>query len=313
VADVAGGRGGAGRIAIVGIQPGTRVTLSTTAPFDSAGVPLDDVELGEGDVFQLYSAGEGADLSGTDIVANLPVAVFSGNMTTTYGRSATGVYSPDMTHEQLPPFGAWSHNYVAAALPPQSDVCDTLLGTHGASLWRILAGTDGTEVRLDPPNRADLPPSPKLLREGEVWEFVATGSFAVTASDPILLTQGIDCEPTLSLGVSTDRLLTDFSFAVLPGFDQVVSVARQVGSTISLDGEVIDGSLFVRAGASYEVAQVPLPACPDSAFVCTHRLTTSTGSFGATLRGMDALSSYALTAPTFRGCIDPGSDPDCMR
>ena len=58
-------------------------------------------------------------------LADLPVAVFSGNMSTTYGRVAAGVNSPDMAHEQIPPVAAWSHTYVAAALPPQADTSAT--------------------------------------------------------------------------------------------------------------------------------------------------------------------------------------------
>ncbi len=160
---------------------------------------------------------------------NLPVAVFSGNVTTSYGREAAGVHSPDMAHEELPPLGAWSRGYVAASLQPQAGVCETLLGTAGGSLWRILAGTDKTQIVFDPPDRPGLPTSPLSLDRGGVAEFVAAGSFSLMASSPVLVTQGMDCEPSLSLGVSTDRLLKDWVFAVLPGFDQMVTVARTVG------------------------------------------------------------------------------------
>ena len=81
------------------------MTLSATAGAfaTSPAPPFDQIELGDGDVLQIYSAGDGSDLSGSEILADLPVAVFSGNMTTTYGRSAPGVNSPDMAHEQMPP------------------------------------------------------------------------------------------------------------------------------------------------------------------------------------------------------------------
>jgi hypothetical protein len=313
VEELVGGRGGAGRVAIVATQPGTLVRLAPTAVVDSAGQLLDSVELGDGDVLQVYSADPTADLSGTEVVSNLPVAVFSGNVTTSYGREADGVHSPDMAHEELPPLGAWSRGYVAASLQPQSGVCETLLGTAGGSLWRILAGTDKTQIVFDPADRPDLPTSPLWLDRGAVAEFVASGSFALTASSPVLVTQGMDCEPSLSLGVSTDRLLKDWVFAVLPGFDQMVTVARTAGAFVLLDGAPLARGMFSPAGALFEVAQITLPDCPLSASVCTHRLSSDERSFGATVRGMDALSSYALTAPTFRGCIDPRSDPDCAR
>ena len=41
------------------------------------------------------------------------------------------------------------------------------------------------------------------------------------------MTQGIDCEPSLSLAISADKSLDDLTFAVLPFFDQVAAVARR--------------------------------------------------------------------------------------
>jgi hypothetical protein len=309
-----GSLGGAGRIAIVGTQPDTHVTVTlsaTAAAFaTSPAPPFDQIALGEGDVLQIYSAEEGADLSGSEILADLPVAVFSGNMTTTYGRSAPGVNSPDMVHEQMPPVGAWSKRWVAAALPPQEATCNTLLGTTGASLWRILASEDGTAVTFDAPaGVVGLPAGSITLAEGEVRELVVSGgSFKVTATNAVLVTQGIDCEPSLALAVSLDHLLDDLTFAVLPNFDQLMAVVRPLGMAVMLDGAAIDDASFLPAGVGFEVAQVPVPSCLASKDVCTHRLT---GRFGMTLRGMDVLSSYALTAPTFAGCIDL-SDPTCI-
>ena len=75
-----------------------------------------------------------------------PVAVFSGNITTTYGRDGLDVQSPDMVHEQMPPTAHWSLKYVAAALPPQARTSATRCSvSRGASLWRILAANDDTD------------------------------------------------------------------------------------------------------------------------------------------------------------------------
>jgi hypothetical protein len=153
---------------------------------------------------------------------------------------------------------------------------------------------------------------------GQVLEVYATSDFVVTSSEVLLMTQGIDCEPSLSLAVSADKLLADVSFAVLPSFDQMVAIVR-VHSTlvlsdhahdvpVLLDGEPIDDALFSPAGGGYEVARVLLPPCLGEQ-VCTHRLV---GSFGMTLRGMDVLASYALTAPAWEGCNDLLFDSSCV-
>ena len=147
-------------------------------------------------------------------------------------------------------------------------------------------------------------------------EFVATGDFVVTASQSVLLTQGIDCEASLSLAISAEKMLTDATFAVLPVFDQMIAVVRAQPELIPLqraqaepvllDGAPIEG--WTSAGGGYEVARVRLEPCPPSQEVCTHRLQ---GKFGAALRGMDVLASYATTLPAWR-CSDGALDPMCI-
>jgi hypothetical protein len=309
-----GGAGGLGRLLIVATQPGTHVTfrVSQSAMAVVAGtlatvvhdVPY-EFDMGEGDVFQAWSGGDRQDLTGSEIVTNYPVAVFSGNITTTYGKTAIApsINSPDMAHEQMPPVFAWSYKYVAAALPPQPGTCDTLLGKTGASVWRMLAVNANTRVDfVGPPGGDPPPPAIPRLAAGEVAEIIASGDFVVSASEPLLMTQGIDCEPSLSLAISADRLLDDLTFAVLPSFDHMIAVARLSGDQVLLDGLAIGDSMFRPAGAGYEVARVPLLPCPATEQVCTHRLQ---GRFGVTMRGMDVLASYALTAPAWSGCIDP--------
>ena len=313
-----GGAGGLGRLLIVATQPGTHVTfrVSRSAMAVVAGTLATVVhdapyefDMGEGDVFQAWSGGERQDLTGSEIVANHPVAVFSGNITTTYGKTAVApsINSPDMAHEQMPPVFAWSYEYVAAALPPQPGTCDTLLGKTGASVWRVLALSDDTRVEImGPPGGDPPPPAPPTLAAGEVAEIVATGDFVVSAKKPLLMTQGIDCEPSLSLAISADRMLDDLTIAVLPSFDQMIAVARTAGDQVLMDGLAIEDSMFTPAGAGFEVARIPLLPCLATQQVCTHHLQ---GRFGVTMRGMDVLASYALTAPTWSGCID---ELDCV-
>jgi IgGFc binding protein len=320
--DTPGSRAGAGQIVIVGTQDRTAVTVRVsaraslgpeggappTAPGGQFKLMLDD-----GDLFQLFSSAEGDDLTGSEITADKPVAVFSGNISTMYGRLAAGINSPDMAHEQLLPVTAWGLSFVAAALPPQAATCDSLLGMPGASIWRIVADRDGTQVRFSAASKnvVGLPASTAttMLKQGEVLERVVSGgSFTVTSTFPIMVMQGMDCEPTLSAAVSADPLLKDLRFAVLPNFDTMLAIVRKAGQPIFLDGARIEDSLFEPAGGGFDVAQVPLEVCPGAAGVCAHHLE---GRFGLTLRGMDVLSSYAMTAPTWVPCVDPHT-PGCI-
>jgi len=172
------------------------------------------------------------------------------------------------------------------------------------SLWRIMAANDGTVVKFTSPDPSKPVHADMTLKAGQVIEMTAGADFVVEANWPLLMTQGIDCEPSLSLAISADQLLEDVTFSVLPAFDQMVAIVRLQGEPVVLDREAVDDAWFAPAGDGYEVARVLLDTCPPSKLVCTHRLQ---GRFGMTLRGMDVLASYALTAPAWKGCND-----DCV-
>ncbi len=314
VTAVEGGRGGAGRITVVATGD-TKLTVMASmsalvlATGGQPSVAGDPIPMRDGDVLQILSDGDGTDLSGTEIVADAPVAVFSGNLTTSYGRMAPGINSPDMAYEQMPPLEAWSKRYVAAALPPQADTCDSVLGGAGASLWRIVAAQPDTVVNFSAPAGLQGVPGTIKMDVGDAREFVVSGgSFSLSATKPVLVTQGIDCEPSLSLAISADEFLDDLWFATLPNFDQVAAVARISGQSVALDDVVLDPSLFRSAGGELEVALIPIPPCPNAALVCTHRLR---GKFGMTLRGMDVYGSWALTVPAWQRCTTNPDNPTC--
>jgi len=298
---------GAGQLVIVGTQDQTTVTISPSATAELGAVPGASppapdgsivLTLEDGDLFQLFSTADGADLSGTQIAADKAIAVFSGNISTTYGLTATGISSPDMAHEQLLPVASWGTSYVAAELTPQPGVCDPTITPAGASIWRIVADHDGTDVHFTAGADAGAPPD-RTIGAGEVFQIEVAGDFAVTSSRPVLVMQGMDCEPTLSSAVPTTVWLNDYWFAVLPNFDNLIAVVRRTGQPVYLDGRVLDGFSTIAVG--YDVARVHLDPCPRADVVCTHHLE---GQFGFTMRGMDVLCSYALTAPTWVPCSD---------
>jgi hypothetical protein len=318
-----GSRGGAARVIVVGTQPNTTVTFTPVTPVTAdpngytpgldAGVPY-QVVLGDGDVFQIYSGAEGEDLTGAQVSSTAPVAVFSGNISTSYGSQVAGINSADMAYEQMPPVAAWSESYVAAALTPQASIgCTSFFGIDGASIWRVLAGHDGTTVTLS--GTATGLPAPFSLDAGQSRSIVVAGSFAVDANYPVLVTQGIDCEPSLSVAIAVDStpLYTNLPFAVPPGFDLLLGIVRPTGAEVDLDGPYpIAAAQFTRVGSKYEVAAISLPACAptDGSGVCTHRLTSPVG-FGMSVRGMDVRSSYVLTAPLLVLCAT-GSTEFCL-
>lgn len=317
VENAAGSRGGAARVMVVGTRADTRVTFSRVGPVGGwpdggqasdagdAGAPT--ITLGDGDVFQIYTGAEGDDLTGMQISASKPVAVFSGNISTSYGAQEVGINSADLAHEQMPPVPAWSTSYVAAALTPQESIdCTSFFGPDGGSIWRVVAARNGTQVTLSGPAGSGLP-APFMLNAGESKTIIAAGSFEVDAPYPVLVTQGIDCEPSLSLAIAVGgaQLYKDLFFAVPPGFDLLLAVVRPSGIEVDLDGTDLGNAPFAPVSADYEVAAVPLPACAptDGSGVCTHHLHSKLG-VGMSVRGMDVRSSYVLTVPVLVRC-DP--------
>jgi len=318
VQTTAGSRGGGARVIVVATVDQTWVTFTPVGPVtaDPSGLTPNipahgsyQVMLDDGDVFQIYSGAPGEDLTGAEVSATAPVAVFSGNISTTYGSNVTGINSADMAHEQMPPLSSWSKLYVAAAMTPQASIgCTSFFGMDGASIWKVVASRKGTLVTVAGPS---IPSVTYPLDAGAVQTLVEVGNFIVTANYPVLVTQGIDCEPSLSLGlaVGATTSLTTLPFAVPPSFDLLMEIVRPNGVEIDLDGAPIDGTLFQTVGSGFGVASVPLAACipTDGTGVCTHLLvskSTNTGAgFGMSLRGMDVGSSFAFSTPLV-GC-DP--------
>ena len=312
VQTTAGSRGGSARVMVVATQDGTTVKFTPVRSVTgdpSADPPVPDLAAGvtytvmldAGDVFQIYSNAMGEDLTGAEVWASARVAVFAGNISTTYGFNVTGINSADMAHEQMPPLSSWSKTYVAAAMTPQASIgCTSFFGMNGASIWRVLASQNGTTVTVAGPG---IPSVNYPLDAGGVLQLVETGSFTVTSKPyPILVTQGIDCEPSLSLAVAVGAttLLTNLPFAVPPSFDLLLDIVRPAGAEILLDTKALSGALFHAVGA-YEIASIPLAPCipTDGSGVCTHLLiaTSKNGGFGISLRGMDVGSSFAFTTP----------------
>ena len=335
--DTPGSRGGAGQLVVVGAADATHVTITPSATANlgpGGGVPPLGADgklrltLDEGDLFTLYSNRDGADLSGTEVSGDRPIAVFSGNISTTYGITATGVSSPDLAHEQLLPVTAWGTAYVAAQLEPQAGVCDPLLPLAGpppappsappggrppppaptnASIWTIVADRDGTEVRFSSASGAVVAPD-RMIDAGEAFHISVVGSFVVSASSPVQVMQGMDCEPSLSSAVPTSTLLSDLYFAVLPSFATEAAIVRAVGDPLYIDGVRVPMDATVEpTGGGFEVVHLPIDACATADDVCTHHLQ---GKFGVTMRGMDVLASWALTAPTW--CVDSPTT-NCVR
>jgi hypothetical protein len=126
------------------------------------------------------TAGEG-NLSGTRVIADRPVAVFSGNVATVVPAGPDSKCCADHLEEQIFPLSSWGRRFVA----PHSLV-RRVSGVAETDGWRITAAEAATTLTYTPSRPAGAPQS---LGAGESVEFFSSSSFMVLASKPVLVTQ----------------------------------------------------------------------------------------------------------------------------
>jgi len=298
-----GSRGGAAELAVIATQDHTTVWVYAPS-LPTMAMPTPVTLEHEGDVYQLFSSSNLNTQAGTLIASDQRVAVFSGNVTTTYGQNIDGLNSPDMAMEQMVPTGSWSESYVAAVLQPQVDTCDSIFPAGVGSYWQVIAADDA-DVTFTQASGKSMPGFPGITHQsrGALYQYWVPGGddFMVTGTVPILVTQGMDCEPTLSAAISTEAPMDVQLFTLAPNFDHLLAIVRKTDGVtpVMLDGHDISPQ-FSPVINNIEVAHVAVPPCYGTVDHCVHTLT---GAWGMSLRGMDTSSSYATTFPSWVDCV----------
>jgi len=193
-------------LTIVATQPGkTHVKLISSAetlpgPNIPAMAPGEarEFDVSQGEVINLETNLNGADMTGSWIKADKVIAVFGGSEASnspntdhcvagkcqyqgwpcTSNEDCPKTCCADHMEEQLFPVSSWGSKYVATKLAPRGKEKDA---------WRVLASTDGTVVTLDPPqvNDAGLPIAIPAMGPGEWFEFESAQDFVISANHPI--------------------------------------------------------------------------------------------------------------------------------
>ncbi len=229
--------------AIVAAQDTTLVTINPTVTTDghTAGTPY-NVTLNAGQTYQLRNTGPApADLSGSIVTANKPVAVFGGHEC---ANIPAGFTFCDHIVEEMTPTATWGKSFVTEPL-----------ATRTGDTFRFLADTDTTTVNVNGVFAA-------TLNRGQLFEQILTPASVITSDKPILVTQ-------YSNSTSFDNVTSDPFEVVVPPFEQflnsytvttpatgflinyinVVAPTASVG-TVKLDGVVVPGASFTAIGSS---------------------------------------------------------------
>jgi hypothetical protein len=315
--------GSPGFVAIVGASDATttvtiRTRAYTLASADdeiTAHAPGDvfELTLAPGEVVQLVSAvpascptplvtdpnpradvgycdlGADYDLTGTEVIANGRVAVFSGHNCTfvPFDRWAC-----DHLEEQLFPAESLGTSAVAPlALQQRSE----------PNLLRVVSAADGNTITFSPANESGI--DTVVLDRGEHVEVVFRRATRVTAEQPILAarflvgqdyggigTAGSDApgDPSMGLLVPDQQWRNQYVFLTPDTYSsEYVDVIAATGARVELDGQVV-GTLREAAGTGVSVGTV-------NVMPGVHRLT-STLPIGAHVYGYASYTSYLAPA-----------------
>ena len=275
-----------------------------------------DFSLSRLELLHLVTAGLGEDLSGTLVVADKPVAVFSGSEAANVPRTdvcdaergvcaydgATACSSnagcfqfrtccADRLEEQVPHVTLWGNDFLATAIRPGSELKD---------VWRFVASEDGTTVRTSPPQAAAT-----VLDAGDWLELESSADFRVhTDGKPLLVARYLPGpqvpgsstqqdpepgDPSMTYLAPTTRFRAEHVFAVPPLFaTNRLHLIAPAGAAVSLDGAVVAPELFDPiASSGFGVAIVEV----DHGY---HQVRASR-AVGVEAYGLDAYASYAFS------------------
>ena len=195
--------------------------------------------------------GPSTDLTGSIISSNQPIAVFGGHEEAVVGQG--GSCCAEHLEQQLLPVANWGTHYLAARAEPRG-------GSN--EYWRVVGQADGTtvETTLANPEFRQF-----VVNRGEFFDIVTEDSFEVTASAPVMLaqylvsqegTRGNVGDPALIVVPPSNQLRDRYQIITPSGYrSNWVTIAREAGSRVSLDGVDIDAFRFTAFGSNqYEYA-----------------------------------------------------------
>jgi IgGFc binding protein/Bacterial Ig domain/Bacterial Ig-like domain (group 1) len=270
-------------IGVLATEDGTTITVTPSAELAGrpAGQPY-DVDLDAGEMYQLAPSTSGeADLTGTEVSANKPVAVYGGNRCANIPIS--GEPACDHIVEEIPPTSTWGKSFVTMPLATRLN----------GDTFRILASTDGTHLSINGSQVA-------TLDRGQFHEQLIDGPATITADQPVLVVQysngsgfdGVPSDPFMLIVPPYEQFLSSYTVTTpAEGFElNFINIVVAAGGreSVRLDGVPVPAEEFTAIGSSgFFGAQLPVE-------LGTH-LLEGTRPFGSFVYGFNSYDSYGYT------------------
>jgi hypothetical protein len=232
----------------VEVRLGGPIVAGGGIPATAAGHTV-EIDLGAFDVLNLESDGIPGDLSGTRVVANGPVAVFSGGERAIVPGAvmppAPAGWDGDLCctehfEQQLFPRSSLGKAFVTTRSPVRS----RSESNPEADVWRVLATEPGTVVTTTLPS----PYHQFTLAEGQWAEFWSVRDFILTSNQPVVVAQylvsqqyvespDVGGDPEFILFPPAEQFKEEYIFLTPPTFQRDYCViAAPANAQIELDG-----------------------------------------------------------------------------
>jgi hypothetical protein len=290
-------QGYSGFYAVVASQNATVVTLTPSATGGSVkaggGVAANGtgtITLNKGDVLEVLSGANGAqldpsDLTGTLVTASKPVQVLGGHDCTFIPYN---VGYCDHLEESIPPIETLASKYVVTAP-------NITLNTPKNRYVRVIATQPNTTLTYEPA-QAGFPAT--IAAAGGYVELPATtNSFRITANFKILVAEympgqdagGASGDPAMAVAVPTEQYRTSYLFHAPTNYTtNFVNITAPTNTVVVLDGATVPAASFSAIGATgFSFARVPLSNAGNG----NHSIT-STAKAGITVYGYGQYTSY---------------------
>jgi len=265
-----------GYFTVLAVEEGeTNVAVRVTGDADYPNVEGALLEQGiyhefvlqQGEVLNLQADGSklngGLDLSGSHVIGDKKLAVFSGHEEAVVAGLANDPVNPnepadcccaEHLEEQLFPLETWAATYLAVKAAPR--------GEADMDLWRVQAGVAGVTLTTDPPIEGI--DGVTLQNKGDWVEAFTSKSFVLTGTGPIQVAQYLSSQgctndyigdPALVMMVSETQYRSPYAFAVPKDYGHDwITVVRPSGAEITLDEAPLeDGPFTAIASSGYEV------------------------------------------------------------
>ena len=296
--------------ALVATQNNTTVSITPSAAGATKPVGVAfTVTLNSGETYQLVNPAN-ADMTGTFVTSDKPVAVFSGHRCADV---PSGVGYCDYLVEQVPDISLWGKTFHTAPFSGRSRYT-----------VRVIASQNGTTFTTIPAGMTSI-----VLNAGQFADVEMTGASEFVSNNSVLMAQfmrGYDDEavpankkgdPSLVLVTPAEMGMTDATFGVhgLKGtngaYMNVVTETAAL-SNMKLDNVAVDSAQFMPFGGTsiYSIGSIPIATgahslsgtVPFSAFVYDYGISLNAVSYAYPVASRLSLPAAQVINPSPTDC-----------